>query len=162
MTDHEQRLAPLSLQLLDNTTAPLLLAYLSSARNGLKIPAVNHSVLPILWVIDGSGRFRFALEEVVDITNEQFMFPLSRHLATPDGHAKLGHPALLPPDDKTARLAGELLFDPDFGQHGWVISNKSGRYGLVSGVTRPHLSAVVRRLADFGIRVDEYFLPPRR
>ena len=113
-----------------------------------------------LWVIDTDGTFCFALEEVVDIPNEQFQFPLSRHLATPDGHVKLGHPSLLG-DARAARLGGELTHDEDFGPHGWVLSNKSGRYGLLRGVEPAHLDAVVDLLVGFDIRVDSNFIQAR-
>ena len=55
---------------------------------------------------------------------------------------------------QAARIGGELLYD--YRETSWVLSNKSGRYGLEGRAE--HLENVRDLLGDFGINVQVHYL----
>lgn len=158
----EREMAPASLTELSDATAPIILKYMETAVEGLKIPQVAHDMLPILWVLDEEGRINLALEEVYEDAEQGRRFPLARGINVPSGFRKLGHPSLIHSEEKVARIGGELLYDPDpeFGIEGWVITNSSGRFGYGEHRVEKHLQNVVNVFAAYGITVDAYFIPP--
>lgn len=78
---------------------------------------------------------------------------------------KLGHPTLIPSADKRARIAGEIVHDPDMspdGRRPWCLTNASGRYGLRPWQTPDHLEAVSRYFEGFGLYFTTWFQQPRK
>ena len=156
--DAERTCRPRSLQKLDARSGPSLKVHMDLARGGLGIATLTCSSLPILWAVDEEGVLWFAMEEVVSQADSQFMYALPREFELPDGHIKLGHPCLI--GGRKGRIAGELLFDPEFGEHGWVISNKSGRFGFGEDRVQAHLENAAAEFQAYGILLDIYYIPP--
>lgn len=154
----ERTCLPRSLQRLDAQSGPALRVLMELAHTGLAIASLTSSSLPILWAVDEDGVVWFAMEEVVSQSDSQFMYALPRAFALPDGHVKLGHPCLI--SGRKGRIAGELVYDPDFGDHGWVISNKSGRFGFGDDRVLAHLENVAAEFGVYGIELDVYYIPP--
>ena len=73
---------------------------------------------------------------------------------------KLGHPSLI--KCANARIAGEINFDMNAATPGWVISNKSGRYGLRKSTTQAHLDNIVSVFSKYGITLTPYFIQGNR
>lgn len=159
VSDAERSCLPTSLQRLDRASAASLTKYMQTAVDGLKIPQVNHQCLIVLWVIDEHDRIWFSLEEAVDEASHSLLYPLPRVWDLPDGHVKLGHPSLT--TNGVARIGGEIIYDPEFGANGWVISNKSGRYGFGEHRTREHLENAAAEWRSFGIELDMHYIDAR-
>lgn len=155
----EKKKSPRSLQRLTNASADALCKYICAADDGLLIPQVNHDVLPILWVVGEDGEIYFAMEEVISLEDQSFLYPLSRKFDVPSNHAKLGHPSLLQ-GSRSGRIGGEIRYDPEYGERDWVISNKSGRYGFPATRERKHLENVAKRFANVGIFFEVYYIHP--
>ncbi|WP_141105632.1 hypothetical protein [Rhizobium sp. R635] len=154
---------PRSLHKLDGHSASLLREYFQTAKRGLGVTKLNHLCLIILWLMDESGTIWFALEEAysADHSGSHIHHPVSRVWSLPSKYLKLGHPALLSGDPKKARIGGEIVYDPDFGEHEWVISNKSGRFGPNSKKQpREHLEKAAEVWKQFGIDLDVHYLKP--
>jgi len=153
---------PDSLVKLTEHTAPLLKRYMRAATDGLALAQVLHVLLPVLWLLNDEGEVFFALEEVCDVENQDRKFPLARNWKVPAGTHKLGHPSLIKGRRKSARIAGEMLFDPDpsNGKDGWVITNGSGRFGFGRHRVESHLLNVAELLASYEINVDASYIPP--
>ncbi|MBY5819039.1 hypothetical protein [Rhizobium leguminosarum] len=157
----EVKAKPKSLHKLDITSSSLLKAYLKTASDGLGITKVNHGCLLILWLLDENGEIWFALEEAFkEAPGENLHHPMSRFWPfDPNSNfLKLGHPSLLDRPQK-ARIGGEIIYDPEFGSHGWVISNKSGRYGSrAKDQPEKHLTEAASVWNAFGISFDIYYI----
>lgn len=152
----EKAFTPQSRDKLTEKSASLLRAHMETTTSGLLLSQVVHGCSPILWLMDRGGQIWFALEEVVSVDRGKTACAYPRsglRFKLPDTHTRLGHPSLLD-GDKTARIAGEIIFDPLFGNHGWVISNSSGRYGIVKHRQRTHLDHVNREFSKFGLMFD--------
>ncbi len=145
---------PISLQELSDQTGPELKNLMDSVKTGaLMLLKVLFKQFPILWIMNEDGKILFALEEVVDIKTGQLLYPLARKFNMDllrDKIEKLGHPSLIPHgQEKKARIAGEMYFDE--GQRDWIISNRSGRYGLHADVTSEHLNNIAARFKKYNI-----------
>jgi hypothetical protein len=71
----ENRLLPRSLHELDSRSSELLRLLMSATERGLGVSRYVYSKIPILWVIDQLGRLWFALEEMVNLADESFLYP---------------------------------------------------------------------------------------
>lgn len=93
----------------------------------------------------------------MDATTGQFVFPRIRQTEVSKRHQRLGHPALLRDTDLRARgrISGEILYDLKLKT--WVITNGSGRYGMIPGRTAEHLSNVAAKFEEHGITLKEDF-----
>lgn len=156
---HELTRSPNSLIELTQETAKSLIDFMTAFDDHLSPFVRNYH---ILWLVDQAGRLRVAFEEVIDpsgVTIGALAKPIG---ARPISPIKLGHPSLLGLDEpKNARIGGEIIFDPDFdGQHKWVLTNKSGRYGLRAGQTEKHLVNAVGLFASLGLYLSHWFTPP--
>ncbi|SCX31688.1 hypothetical protein [Agrobacterium rosae] len=160
----EEELTSKSMQTLSGVTAPALKNYLETAPT-LTLTGVLHETTPILWLVDGDGQIRFALEEVVDLATQNLTYVLPRNgpsmRASED---RLGHPGLLDkPDDgskKAARIGGEILYNPSrrSATLPWVITNNSGRFGKRPHINEGHLENVVSAFAEHHILLRSFFI----
>lgn len=156
---HEEAKWPRSIVQLTAETAPHLLAYLDR-EHPMELPKLYPESCHVLWLIDRQGEIWFAAEELID-SEGQFIGVMPRSLlAKPRTTTKLGHPSLLPDkSDLTARIGGELVYDPVDGKD-WCITNASGRYGTRPGQTEDHLEAAARKFTEHGIHCWVYFITP--
>jgi len=157
MDPAEATVQPLSLQRLTAKSAKLLKRLMRVTEQGLGVARYTYSELPILWVVDFQGRIWFALEEIINIENNEFVFPRLRKTKASAVHQRLGHPALL--GGAGGRIGGELIFNVDSSPQAWFINNASGRYGLQHGRTAAHLFNVSQDFARYGIRLRQEFIP---
>ncbi|WP_157083667.1 hypothetical protein [Bradyrhizobium manausense] len=135
----ETELRPQSLHRLSRDTARLLKQMMAVTEKGLGVTRYVYSELPILWVVDSVGKLWFSIEEVVNTTTREYIFPRARNFRTAKGMQKLGHPSLI--EAGPGRIGGEILFD--LGRKptaAWCITNASGRYGTRPGRTPDHLA----------------------
>lgn len=161
--DHERLYHPMSKIEITSQTAPVIADYLKRLPH-FELSSIIASTFHMLWLIDTSGRMFLAMEELVDGNGTKIgALPNAVGLIYPD-YKKLGHPSLLDHGTDDARIAGELTYDPDFDPGGpdWVLSNKSGRYGTRPWQTSAHLEAVGGFLANLGLHVACWFVPPLR
>lgn len=114
--------------------------------------------MPILWLVDEAGAIVFALEEVVSVDTGSVQYPRFRKLRVNDPYGKLGHPALVGSPFR-ARIGGELFYDPGPGFACWVLTNRSGRYGINLGRTPRQLENVATVFQAHGIQARPYFIP---
>jgi hypothetical protein len=154
ISETEKKILPRSLSRLDESSAALLLRLMEVTDKGLGVAKYVYSELPILWVIDESGLLWFSLEEVVDPVTLEFKWPKARRLDVTRVE-KLGHPALI--SGGNGRIGGEILYDPGLMTPGWVITNASGRYGMVSTRKAVHLRNVVDLFKRFGMQLQHKF-----
>jgi hypothetical protein len=146
---------PQSLAILDDESAARLRALMLSARG--EPPAMLCSEVPMLWVVDIAGNLRIAVEEVVDAASGELLHPKPARCPLHPGTAKRGHPSLV--SGGRARIGGEMLLDPKYG---WVITNRSGRFGAAAlGRSKAQLEKVSDLLAQRGIEVQAFFYAPR-
>jgi hypothetical protein len=155
----EAEIKPQSLQKLTPETAKWLLQFMKATEEGLGVTRYVYCELPILWVVDKNGDIWFAVEEIVSIVSRQFSIPRLRNTGITDGHARLGHPALL--GASSGRIGGEIIFDVRAKHPSWFISNASGRYGLRRGRRPEHLSKAREKFDSHGINLSEHFIPGR-
>lgn len=154
----ERHKRPASLQKLDHDSASILEEYLRSARCGLLIPRITHQTIVMLWVIDESEDCYFCIEEMYKSDSEITVFPRLDGVGYPQGFEKLGHPSLV--GAEKARIAGEIIWSGGAGNAGsWVISNKSGRYGIRPDISEQNLINAKALFGSFGIELDHYFIP---
>lgn len=156
----EKEIRPRSLQRLDESTAKLLKGLMTATSSGLGISSYVYCSLPILWATDKDGEIFFAVEEMIDLETREFVYPRVPGAPVDNNRQRLGHPALLAA--APGRIAGEILFDVKAEPPVWVITNASGRYGLRRGRKSEHLTNVCSRFADFGIKLMDQFIPPRK
>lgn len=156
--EYEKSENPVSVETLNSTNAANLKLYMASAISGLKLSELIAQQLPILWVIDEDGELQFAIEEYLNAENPALRIgrfgKLPRVINTESGEwSRIGHPSLLP--SKLGRIGGELVLkDGD-----WVLSNRSGRYGVVFGRKEAQLESVKRLLHSFGLTVIVDWVP---
>ena len=162
VSEVERSHLPSSLFELTDESASILSRYMDVANDGFSISRVLHELLPILWILDERGRILLSVEEVFDQITNFKRFPLARGIEVPEGFYKLGHPSLIKVKRKRARIAGELIYDPDeeFGIKGWVLTNSSGRFGYGAARKEEHLLNVASAFDAFGIAVDIRYYPP--
>jgi hypothetical protein len=123
-----------------------------------RIHRVVWSTLRILWVVDAAGVFHFALEEQFNAGLGKFATRSPKPAPAPmhPTFTKIGHPALVA--CMPARIGGEIYLDIGYSPPRWVITNKSGRYGVNVGRTEAHLTAVVAMLDRFGLTMNPVFI----
>lgn len=86
-----------------------LLSFMIAAQSACVATCYLCGSVTLLWLVDGSGLIRLAVEEALLAENWKETVPMLRnHREATSGLGKLGHPALLD-DDKRARIGGELL-----------------------------------------------------
>ncbi|OSI62573.1 hypothetical protein BSZ18_18630 [Bradyrhizobium canariense] len=154
----EGELRPQSLHRLSRDTARLLKQLMVVTEKGLGVTRYVYSELPILWVVDSVGKFWFSIEEVVNATTREYIFPRARYFRTAEGTQKLGHPALI--EAGPGRIGGEILFDLHYKPSAaWCITNGSGRYGTRPGRTPDHLANAAKEFARYGIKLQDVFIP---
>jgi hypothetical protein len=160
----EKRIRPRSWERLSKKTANRLKALMQATAEGLGVSRFAYCELPILWVVDRKGNVLFGLEEIVEVSTEDFVLPRLRNTKVARGHKRLGHPALLAGDDPEARgrIGGEILYDVRAKKPAWTITNASGRYGTIRGRQPDHLSNVAKKFREHGIELQEVFYPPSR
>jgi hypothetical protein len=150
---------PRSKQKLTLDSAQTLRNYLGCASSGLLIPRIIHQSAIILWLIDNGGAVWFCLEEMYKDNSETKMLPRLNSVDYPKGYEKLGHPALI--GGRRARIAGEITWSPG-GRNSkprWIISNKSGRYGIRPDIAASHLRAANDLFASYGLEFDVHYIP---
>ncbi len=152
----EKRYKPQSCEKLNTSTGKKLKSLMDEVASGVILSKLTFWAVTILWVMDKEGDIYFSVEEVVD-SRGCLMFPLPESLDLPIGKMKLGHPSLI--DCKSARIAGEIMFDMYADSPTWVLSNKSGRYGLRVATTAVHLKNVIGIFAQHSIVLTPFFIP---
>jgi hypothetical protein len=154
----ERHKKPESLQKLDQDSSKLLAQYLRSANDGLLMPRVTHQTIVILWLIDEAGDCWYCIEEMYKSDSEISVFPRLDEVDYPKGYEKLGHPSLI--SAKRARIAGEIIWSGlSLSEGKWLISNKSGRYGIRPDITEEHLISAKELFQSHGVEVDHYYIP---
>lgn len=154
----ERHKKPDSLQKLDEVSAKLLAQYLGAANDGLLMPRVTHQTIVILWLIDEAGDCWYCIEEMYKSDSEISVFPRLDEVDYPKGFEKLGHPSLI--GASKARIAGEIIWSGHNCSEGkWLISNKSGRYGIRPEILENHLLSAKDLFGGFGIELDHYYIP---
>jgi hypothetical protein len=149
---------PDSRQELNASSAALLLKYLTAVESGLLFPRVIHQSAVILWLVDVSGAIWFCVEEVYKEDSGTKILPRIDNVVYPKGYEKLGHPALVLA--KKARIGGEIRWSgKSQASRRWIISNKSGRYGIRPDIKRNHLEAANSVFQSFGINFEIYYIP---
>ncbi|ADZ71076.1 hypothetical protein SL003B_2653 [Polymorphum gilvum SL003B-26A1] len=108
--------------------------------------------------MDEDGDIWFAMEEALNLETGRSEFPAPRAVPLASTHRKLGHPSLLENSAKHARIGGEIVYDPLFGEKGWVLSNSSGRYGTSPDRRKEHLDNVAARFGNYGLVFDVYYI----
>lgn len=151
---------PASLQLLDPTTAPVLQAYLTTATDGLEITRTNHQTIILLWLMDEEGQIWFCVEEAFKDDAEISVYPRLDGVKYPDGYEKLGHPSLILA--AKARIGGELIWDiPEDSEPRWMITNKSGRYGIREDIFPQHIDNIAKKFEDLGVKLKPHHIIKR-
>lgn len=149
----ELEFQPKSLIKLSPTTAGVVRALLEFTQVGSVAAHIVMGAVIYLWLVDIHGALWFALEENMHVMNSDNRFPALRDLQIRmGGRLKLGHPSLIVGAMKSARFGGELQYDPSDGPD-WVVTNRSGRYGLNKGKTDTHLYNVAQAFRELGINV---------
>lgn len=124
---------------LDQASARELSELLLAANVGNIAFRVSTSI-SLIWIVTVTGTVIFALEETIDL-NGTSRRPRMRGVPLNGSVKPLGHPLLV--GGKPARIAGELYIDRDEeGVLTWVLTNRSGRYGLHRSRTKAHLENV--------------------
>ena len=124
---------------LDQASARELAELLSAASSGSIGFRVATSIT-LIWVVTVTGTVVFALEETIDLSGTSRR-PRMRGVPLNSSVKPLGHPLLV--DGAPARIAGELYLDrSEDGALTWVLTNRSGRYGIHRSRTRTHLENV--------------------
>jgi hypothetical protein len=157
---HEWSSAPLSLMEVTSDSAPFVAEYLSM-RPRLKLTSIFAQTFHLLWLMDREGRLLIAIEELIDSKGVVIGALPHTISARPTSARKLGHPALLTGTTREARIGGEIVFDPDW-QPGrdWILTNKSGRYGLRPWQTEGHLREVHGLFTALGLYLGLRFITP--
>lgn len=159
--------SPVSLVTLSEATKGMIQAFFAVRQSQIlftPVPLTAH----VLWIMDGSCTIHLALEEVVDVEQNNALIgvlPKSVKARPPkNGFKKLGHPTLiLPLGEVDARLAGEIWYDPVRDPEGrklWCLTNDSGRYGTRQGQLREHLEAASGIFESFGLYFTVDFVSP--
>jgi hypothetical protein len=128
--DLEKAICPQSRERLNKETAERLLALMTATEKGLGVSRFVYCELPILWATDKNGDVWIAVEEVVDATTGQFVFPRIRQTEVSKGHKRLGHPALLRDTDVHAR--GRIIKNLGYHERLWTVWHDSGTNGRAS------------------------------
>jgi hypothetical protein len=116
----------------------------------------------LLWLVDHEGRLFVATEELVDEAWQHIGALPRKRQAAPAKVLKLGHPTLLNEGQTSARIGGEIEFDPQWEQgRDWVLTNKSGRYGLRTGQKEAHLMEVKALFEQLDIHLGLRFIEPK-
>lgn len=158
--DVELLRTPESRQLLDEFSAEALQYYLSQTAD-LRISNIFPRIYHLLWVVDDPGDIWFSVEELIDPVNGQLIGILPRRvIVQPSQYVKLGHPSLISDTSKVARMGGEIYFDPIDDRPSYVLTNRSGRYGLRPHQRREHLEAVAGKFNDYGLSFRIRFEEP--
>lgn len=156
----EKYKTPASLQKLDHSTAPVLQTYLATATDGLEITRTNHQTIVLLWLMDEDGQIWFCVEEAFKDDAEISVYPRLDGVEYPEGYEKLGHPALILA--QKARIAGELIWDvPESEDPRWMITNKSGRYGIRDDISPQHVDNVAKLFGDLGVALKPHHIVKR-
>lgn len=158
VSNAEAKYVPRSCEKLDEASGMRLKALMDEVVQGVKFSKVTFWSIAVLWIMDECGDIYFAVEEVVD-SRGNLMFPLPFQLDIPSGKSKLGHPALV--RGANARIAGEIYFDMNASPAAWIISNKSGRYGLRKTTTSSHLENIAKIFESYAIPMGIEFIPGR-
>ncbi|NTG67241.1 hypothetical protein [Rhizobium rhizogenes] len=158
----EETFSPRTLACLDAQSAKLIKDLFATATEGLGLTRLTHECCIVLWLLDENGEIWFALEEVTytDELGQRYHHPISRSIPFDPAieFLRLGHPSLIA-GERRARIGGEIVYDESFGTNGWIISNKSGRYGSKNRPQkREHLEAAARVWEKFGITMDIHYL----
>lgn len=135
----EKKYAPSSLEKLNPTNGMRLKNLMEEVGHGNKFPKLTFWSLSILWIMDEHGDVYFAVEEIVS-SRGGLVAVLPADVEVPKGKSKLGHPSLV--RGANARIAGEIYFDINMPTPAWMISNRSGRYGLRKTTEERHLENV--------------------
>lgn len=124
----EKALAPKSRINTSEDDANSLRMFLESVARGCPLSSFLSESTVILWLADADGNMIFSVEELFHRDDVTRRVPNNLELQYAEQWQKLGHPSLV--GAMPARIAGEMFFDPEEAGGTWVLSNKSGRYGL--------------------------------
>ena len=154
----EKHKYPDSRQKLDANSAIILSEYLESARKGLLVPQIVHQSSIILWLIDEMGECWFCIEEMYKGNASNTVFPRLNEIDYPKGYEKLGHPSLISADK--ARIGGEIIWTKggDSKPPRWLLSNKSGRYGIREDIKKKNLLNACCLFKSCGFLLEPYFI----
>lgn len=115
--------------------------------------------LAILWIVTETGKIRFCLEEMCAAATPAVRYPRIRRMPSHPSLTPLGHPALV--GGRAARIAGEITLDvDDEGRPQWMLTNRSGRYGIHPSRRPEHLENVARRFGDYDILLRVQYIRP--
>ena len=148
----EQLLRPHSLTELNENTAGAIGGLLLAVEQRCAVSTFLTTSTTILWLVDADGKILLAVEEAVSIADHDSRHPLHTHFPLLPDMAKLGHPALV--GAAPARIGGEIYFDDGTTPGVWVLTNKSGRYGINLRRKHSHLESVAAVLKRHNLNVD--------
>jgi hypothetical protein len=140
---------------LDQPAARELSALISAASAG-NIGFRVASSVTLIWVVSLTGTVIFALEETIDL-NGTSRRPRMRGMPLNSSVKPLGHPLLV--GGEPARIAGELYLDRSGdGALTWVLTNRSGRYGIHRSRTGAQLANVAEVFRSYQLPVVTDFI----
>lgn len=139
---------------LNQLSAKQLSNLLETAAEGGMLLDVALSVT-VIWIVTKDGDLIFALEETI-VEGGTSRRPRMRGIPLNGNVKPLGHPLLV--NGASARIGGELYLDYDRdGNLVWVLSNRSGRYGMHKSRTPTQLNNVALLFQRYGIEVQTEF-----
>jgi hypothetical protein len=140
---------------LNQASAKQLSNLLSAADNGGMLFDLAIAVT-VIWIVTSEGEMIFALEETI-VEGGTSRRPRMRGIPLNGNVKPLGHPLLV--NGAGARIAGELYIDNSSGESalGWVLNNRSGRYGMHRSRLSTHLENVAELLLRYGVEVQTEF-----
>lgn len=157
---HELARSPLSLIEATEENSYLISEYLNTEPR-FKLTSIFAKTFYVLWVMNRDRRIFLAIEEIIDAEGRQIGALPRAIAARPNEVIKLGHPSLLDDGPREARIGGEIIYDPGWSaQSDWVLTNKSGRYGLRPWQTEEHLRQVQGLLASWGLTLSFRYSKP--
>jgi hypothetical protein len=110
--------------------------------------------------MDEAGDVWFCVEEAYKDDAEISVYPRLDGIEYPDGYEKLGHPALILAGK--ARIGGELLWDvPENSKPRWIVSNKSGRYGIRDDIKAQHIDNIAKKFKTLGVELKPHYIKKR-
>lgn len=157
---HELRAMPLSRVELKTDTVAGIAEFLDDSEG--KMTSVFAIFYHLLWIMDCDGRVFIAVEEQLDADDRTIAALPLMIRARPSGAIKLGHPSLIDSATRNARIGGEIVYDPEWDPgKKWVLTNKSGRYGLRNWQTEDHLREAHGFFTAAGLHLGMRFISPR-
>lgn len=158
--DWEKSKRPKSADLLEDKTAASLNVHASNS-DCVSLKHCSRTVT-FIWAMDLQGAVHLAIEELAELPGgmESRGHPRRRDYPVhPATDKKLGHPTVLPLEDKRARIAGELFLDfDDTNKLIWFVNDNSGRYcknDVPTAMQKQNVLELFKTFLGEQIRFDE-------